>query len=405
MIRLITIILGLNLMPISNAPALAQSVKAFEFAWKKLEKYYTESLSEAGVVGSSTMFIRDGEILGASYYGMADLESKRRVDAQTIYHWASNTKMFTNIAIMQLRDRGLLSLDDPIIECIPELKAVHNPFGDMREITLRHLMSHSAGFRAPTWPWGGDKSWHPHEPTTWQQLVAMFPYTEILFKPGSKYSYSNPGIIFLGRVIELLSGDDYEVYVDKNILKPLKMYASYFDHSPYHLLQNRSNNYDIIGGEMTTNGLDFDTGITVSNGGLNAPLGDIAKFVGFLIGSETKQAAYDSILKRTSLEEMWQPQVQVSSEENMHVSMGLGFFIHETGAVRIIGHTGHQKAFSTFIYVHPPSRTGCVAAFNTVVIKKGEEGESYSANNRVFEGLQKKYFNEIISIFAASENR
>ena len=65
----------------------------------------------------------------------------------------------------------------------------------------------------------------------------MLPFTEILFKPGSKYSYSNLGIVFLGQIIERLSGDDYEVYVDKNILKPLEMHRSYFDATPYHLLK------------------------------------------------------------------------------------------------------------------------------------------------------------------------
>ena len=74
-------------------------------------------------------------------------------------------------------------------------------------------MSHSAGFRAGTWPWGGDKPWHPFEPTRWDQVVAMFPYTDIQFRPGTKYSYSNPGVIFLGRIIELFSNDDYEVYI------------------------------------------------------------------------------------------------------------------------------------------------------------------------------------------------
>ncbi len=123
---------------------------------------------------------------------------------------------------MQLRDRGLLSLDDPIVKYIPELRQVHNPFGDMGEITIRHLMTHSAGFRGATWPWK-DKAWQPHEPLHLSQLVAMFPYTEIEFKPGSQWSYSNPGIIFLGRVIELLTTDDFEVYVNKNIFMPLDM--------------------------------------------------------------------------------------------------------------------------------------------------------------------------------------
>ena len=98
-------------------------------------------------------------------------------------------------------------------------------------------MSHAAGFRNPTWPWGGDQPWHPFEPTEWSQLVAMMPYTEILFPPGSRYSYSNPGIIFLGRAIEGLTGDDYEVYVEKNMLRPLGMRRELFDLTPYHLVR------------------------------------------------------------------------------------------------------------------------------------------------------------------------
>ena len=136
---------------------------------------------------------------------------------------------------MQLRDRHRLKLDDPVVRYVPELRAVHDPFGDIADVTIRHLMTHSGGFRAGTWPWGGDKAWEPHEPTKWEQLVAMFPYTEVLFPPGSRFCYSNPGIVFLGRIIEELSGDPYEVYIDKNILKPLGMYRSYFDRAPYHL--------------------------------------------------------------------------------------------------------------------------------------------------------------------------
>ena len=65
------------------------------------------------------------------------------------------------------------------------------------------MMTHSSGLRAPTWPWGGDQPWHPIEPTRWEQLVAMLPYTQLNFNPGTKYSYSNPGVIFLGRMIQV----------------------------------------------------------------------------------------------------------------------------------------------------------------------------------------------------------
>ena len=83
---------------------------------------------------------------------------------------------------MQLRDRGLLTLDTPAVTFVPELRRVHNPFGDISQVTVRTLMQHAAGFRASTWPWGGDKPWHPYEPTSWEQLAAMLPYTEVLFR-------------------------------------------------------------------------------------------------------------------------------------------------------------------------------------------------------------------------------
>src|SRR5215207_10879394 len=211
----------------------------FARAYEEFRSNYLGELRKGGFVGSSFYLVRDNRVAAKELYGLADAGRGAPVDEETIYHWASITKTFTGIAIMQLRDRGLLKLDDPVVKYVPELRAAHNPFGDIAEVKIRHLMSHSAGFRASTWPWGGDKPWHPFEPTSWEQLAAMLPYTDVQFAPGSKYSYSNPGVIFLGRIIELLSGDDYEVYVTKNVLMPLGMHRSFFDRAPYHLLPYR----------------------------------------------------------------------------------------------------------------------------------------------------------------------
>ncbi len=324
------------------------------------------------------MFIHDGAVLGETYYGLADEETGRSVDANTIFHWGSVTKTLTGIAVMQLRDRGLITLDDPIVEYLPELRTVHNPYGDLRDITIRHIMSHSAGFRGSTWPWGGNEPWHPHEPKQWDQLVAMMPYTRILFEPGSKYSYSNPAIIFLGRLIEQLSGDDFEVYMDKNVLKPLKMYRTYYDLSPYHLLPDRSNSYFLRKGDKTANGLDFDTGITVSNGGLNAPLGDMVNYLSYLSDSGI---TYE-LLKRSSLEEMWQSQVPISDDGTLKTSMGLTFFVLEREGLRVIGHTGTQKGFHSFVYVDPAQLTSAIFVVNTYEIAEGAPTRLLSAGIR-----------------------
>lgn len=344
-----------------------------EFArtYREFKKNYEADMRRQGIVGSSFYFMQGNRVIAKDFYGLADAEQNRPVDEDTIYHWASITKTFTGIAIMQLRDRGLLKLDDPVIKYLPELKAVHNPYGDINEITIRHLMTHSAGFRNPTWTWrDDDKDWQPFEPQRWEQLVAMMPYTEVLFKPGSRFSYSNPGVIYLGRIIELLSHDDYEVYIDKNIFKPLEMYRSYFDSTPYHLLKNRSHSYYVRDGKRTPARFDADTGITVSNGGLNAPLPDMGKYLNFLLGDPQKQAVYDNVLKRSSLEEMWQPQLKAAGDftqgwMNEDTAVGLLFFLDDIEGQRYVGHNGDQNGFKSYLSLCPRKRTASILIFNT----------------------------------------
>jgi CubicO group peptidase (beta-lactamase class C family) len=358
----LTVSLALTLVP---ASAHAQAPAGFEVAWNDIVHEWDRSVTEGGIVGSSLAFVHDGRVLRHETRGLADLESRRPVDERTIYHWASITKTFTAIAVLQLRDRGLLSLDDPVVEHVPELREVHNPFGSMADITLRHLLSHSAGFRGPTWPWGGSEPWHPHEPTEWDQLVAMIPYTRVRFEPGSRFSYSNPGIVFLGRVIEKVTGDVFEAYVDKNIFRPLGMHRAYFDTTPWHLLPHRSNHYTVRDGVPEAGGLDFNTGITVSNGGLNAPLGDMARYLAFLMGAPAGGDTGPSVLAPASLEEMWRAVVPIGASDMGEESMGLSFFLYRGDGFRIIGHTGTQRAFYSFFYVDPEARVGVIAAFNT----------------------------------------
>ena len=373
-----------------------------EQTWQDVVKKYQTLLSDAEIVGSSLYLVRDGVVTSAQHYGLADKQTNSLVDKNTIFHWASITKTFTGIAIMQLRDRGLLKLDDPAVKYLPELHQVHNPYGPMDKITIRHLLSHSAGFRASTWPWGGNKDWHPYEPKEWSQLAAMLPYTNIQFEPGSKYSYSNPGIIFLGRIIELLTGENIEVYLDKNILKPLGMYQSYFDHTPYHLAKNRSNNYFLMDDELTENGRDFDTGITVSNGGLNAPLPDMVRYLNFLL-DVGNSSNYGYVLKKSSLEEMSQIEHLVAKTKTIQENIGLAYFILDYQAedgkgTRFIGHTGSQRGFQSFFYIHPASQTAAIMVMNTDVYMKGVEGNFRSRTREILFELRRAVFRYIKSL-------
>jgi CubicO group peptidase (beta-lactamase class C family) len=388
----------------SSNMADSQTPKNFAQARREFKTFYEQSMRKHGIVGGSFMLIHDGQVIAQEFFGLADQEKQQPVDEDTIYHWASITKTFTGVAIMQLRDRGLLKLDDPIIKYLPELGSVHNPFGDMSQITIRHLMTHSAGFRAPTWPWGGDKDWHPHEPQYWSQLVAMMPYTEILFKPGSKFSYSNPGIIFLGRVIELITKDDYEVYIDKNIFKPLEMYRAYFDTTPQHLLKHRSHSYYLKEGKLTPARFDVDTGVTVSNGGLNAPLPDMVKYINFLTGDVKRQPIFDEVLKRSSLEEMFQPQIAIDpgaviepEGQNRKDAMALTFFIEDNFGQHFIGHSGSQNGFISHFYIRPDTRTAYIVAFNTHAMPTDKD--SSQDTRRLDREIKDHLFQRIFPLF------
>ncbi len=339
---------------------------------RKFQQLYRSELQRCGIVGSSVLVVADGRTVLRDMYGEAGRESARNVDEDTTFHWGSITKTFTGIAIMQLRDHGLLKLDDPVIKYVPELRAVHDPYGPIDAITIRRLMSHTAGFRSPTWTWASGKEWEPFEPTKWSQIVAMLPYTELLFAPGTRHSYSNLGVVFLGQIIERLSGDDYEVFVDKNILKPLEMHASYFDRSPYFLLRHRSAGYFRSNNILTPAPFNFDSGITVSNSGLNSPVPDMEKYLRFLLGLAASNRLYDEILKRDSLNEMFGKQMALTQTDpsqtlspNGQDWVGLSFFIHQEGNRTYFGHGGQQGGFISHFYADPAHRNGYVIAFNT----------------------------------------
>lgn len=371
----------------------------FDAEYKRFKTFYESELERSGIAGSSFVFLKDDKILAEDFYGSQNLEKNQRVDENTIYHWASNTKPFTGIAIMQLRDRGLLRLDDAVTKHLPELEKVYNPFGKMSDIKIRHLLNHSAGFRNSTFPYKNGKDWQPFEPTEYAQIEAMLPFTEILFKPGSKYSYSNLGIVFLGQIIERLSGDDYEVYVDKNILRPLEMYRSFFDATPYHLLKHRSHSYYIENGARTTGRFNANSGITVSNSGLNSPLPDMIKYLNFLIGDASKKEIYEGILKRSSLEEMFQPTISAALDANGNkgftTDIGSIFFLDKTADETYFGHGGDQNGFISYIEFNLKKSTASILVFNTSLIlsdntppEKDTVGKLRKAVRRLHESIK-----------------
>jgi CubicO group peptidase (beta-lactamase class C family) len=358
---------------LSAAPTPAVNTSIVDVS--AIRNFYRAGVERNGIVGSTLVLFDRGEAVLDERYGQQSLTPPTPVNENTTYHWASVTKTLTGIAIMQLRDRGLLSLNDPLTKYLPELNAVHDPFGTVSDITIREAMSHSSGFRDATWPWRTEE-WQPFEPTQWSQIVAMLPYTSVDFAPGSRYRYSNLAVVFLGEIIERLSGDMFEVYMQKNVLSPLGMSHSYYDRSPATLLPFRSHSWDRKDGRLTEDAYDFDTGITRANGGLNAPLSDMLLYLRFLLDAPSGKNAqgpvsYDRILKRSSLEEMWRPILPVPPDEDFPSrpgakdEVGASFFLHTDHGVRLVGHPGWQNGFRSQLNFDPVHRRGYLVVYNT----------------------------------------
>ena len=355
-------------VPAPGWPAFAQALQAF--------------VTSQQVVGAGSVLMRNGTVVRHLELGLADRDSGQKVDERTIYHWASITKTLTAIAIMQLRDRGKLNLDDKITTWVPELRQVHDPYGSIDDITIRMLLSHTSGFQNPTWPYGDGAPWQPFEPTRWDQLVAMMPYQQLVFAPGSRYGYSNPAFIYLARVIEAITGDPYQSYVQKNIWTPLGMTRSYFGATPYFLAADRSNGYtielDSTGRErLVTGHRDFDPGVTIPNGGWNAPLADLVTYLAFLSNATRGDTAlarrYEMVLGRATLEEMWRPTPLTTGASG---PVGLAFFIEQEGAITFVSHTGEQAGFRLYFILDPASTTAVIVALNTINYARGAEWDA-----------------------------
>jgi CubicO group peptidase (beta-lactamase class C family) len=366
---------------ISLAPGItwAQNPLVASTAIDAFHLRFEAELARHGVVGGGFALVHGADPAAQFFLGEANRESHQRVNAETAYNWASITKTLTAIAILQLRDRGRLSLDDPAVHYVPELREVHDAYGPVDAITIRHLLTHSAGFRNPTWPWDCDEAdhcdWQPFEPTRWAQVAAMLPYTHVAFAPGTRWSYSNLGYVFLGQIIERLTGDDFEVYIDKNILKPLGMTSSYFDRAPYFLESHVSASYLRTSAKLTEQPFDFDTGITTSNSGLKAPITDMEKYARFLIG-DAANPIYNVVLKRSSFEEAWTavlpatepgqaPTPYTAGPRGAQPKMGLGFFVVESGGHRFIYHDGDQGGFSSELLIDPARKCASILVVNT----------------------------------------
>jgi CubicO group peptidase (beta-lactamase class C family) len=191
--------------------------------------------------GASVIVVKKGQILYKKGFGMADMELNVPVNPDMNFRIGSITKQFTAVCILQLAEKGKLSLQDDIKKFIPDY-AIKEP------ITIEHLLTHTSGIKSYT---SVDSFWQQmRTDMAPRAIIALTEKDTLEFKPGSKWNYNNTGYVMLGYIIEKVSGKTYEEYVQQNIFTPLGMNNSYYG-SESRVIKNRAKGYKKTGNDFS----------------------------------------------------------------------------------------------------------------------------------------------------------
>jgi CubicO group peptidase (beta-lactamase class C family) len=337
-------------------------------AFPAIDQNIADFLRREKVPGAAWGVVIDGELVHVGVSGLRDVAGGAPVKPDSVFRIASMTKSFTAMAILQLRDTGKLSLEDPVEKYLPELRQLRYPTADSPRITLRHLLTHAAGFPEDN-PWGDQ-----------QLAISEARFDELLREgiafsnsPGIAYEYSNYGFALLGRVVSRVSGMQYKDYVQRQILRPLGMRSTTLEPQavpPTQLALGYRREDDLWKLEP-----QLADGAFGAMGGMLTSLDDLARYVGlFLDAWPPRDGAAKPPLSRASLREMQQlwrarPTVVTRSAAGAIAlnSGGYGYGLRISQSCdfgHIVAHSGGLPGFGSQMRWLPEYGVGLIAFGN-----------------------------------------
>ena len=331
------------------------------------------------VPGAAWGIVIDGKLVHVGVEGLRDVALQAPVQRDTVFRIASMTKSFTAMAILQLRDAGKLSLDDPVEKHLPELRSLAYPTTDAPRITLRHLLTMSAGFPEDN-PWGDQ-----------QLAISESQFDDLLREgiafsnsPGVAYEYSNYGYAILGRVVSRVSGVGYREYVRRQILEPLGMRSTTLEPSevPSDQLALGYRRED----DTWKLEPQLADGAFGSMGGMLTSLEDLSRYVGvFLDAWPARDGTSRVPLSRSSLREMqqlWRARPATVMRETTgalqltSAGYGYGLRISQTCDFgHVVAHSGGLPGFGSQMRWLPEYGVGLIAFGNRTYTGWGAVGE------------------------------
>ncbi len=305
------------------------------------------------IPGMSLSVVNSTDILYTRGYGYADVDDNKLVDPNsTIFRIGSVSKVFTWTAVMQVYEQGLIDLDEDVNTYLSAFK-IKKKFG--QPITMRHLMTHSAGFEAD-WMWNGD--------ATEDTLLSLEDYV-IKFQPkrvtppGETCSYSNYGASLAGYIVTQVSGQDYDTYMEENIFNPLQMNSSTFRQPfPEHLEDNFTSVYSFDADGLPV--LSFsELVLAPPAGGAATTASDMAKFMMAHLNNGSVNSV--QILEETTTQQMHQ---RLFANDPRLSGWAYGFVDTTFRGIRILHHGGAVARSGGIIFLMPELDLGVYLSYN-----------------------------------------
>ena len=335
--------------------------KKLEAAFPAIEKMIDEEMTQQTLPGLAFGIVIDGELAYAKGFGVTSVASKTVPDADTVYRIGSITKSFTGLALLALRDDGVLQLDEPLAKWIPEAGQLVYPTRDSRAITLRQLANHTSGL-----PRMG--RFEPENGPNEEVVVKSLGTLALDAAPGTRWNYSNLAFSLLGIVIAHAARAPYHDVVAARILKPLGMTATAWDHAevpadklaPAHVPGPKG---------PTTNPKPARLGAADGAGGIYSSVRDMAKYVAFQLAAYPPRSAEDAgTIHRATVREAHSTGVAMRLQTEGHVSAtsyGYGWAKEQSCELDdVVGHNGAIDSYRSAIGFSPSRGVGVIALTN-----------------------------------------
>src|ERR1700683_2395778 len=348
LIALLASVLAVILLP--NLPPQSSAVEPtpqYSAVADRLSAFIQHEMQDKKLPAFSVALVDDQKIVWAHGFGYQDPDKKTPATAETVYRIGSVSKLFTDIGVMQLVEKGELDLDAPVSQYLPDFHP-HNPFN--KPITLRQLMSHRAGLlREP--PVG---NYFDPSDLSLAAMVKSLNDTTLVYPPETHTKYSNAGVATVGYVLQVHSGQPFPGYLKHAVLDPMGLRDSAFEPDP-RLIQNLAKAYMWSYDGKLFPAPTFELGMAPA-GCMYSTVLDLGRFVSVLFNDGRGPGG--QVLKKETLEKMWTPQFAKPGEKN---GFGLGFYLTEFDGHRVIGHGGAIYGFATELAALPDQKIGAIA--------------------------------------------